>query len=73
MSLIKLYQNHNDFTSYDEAAQAWMKDYSHALLGLVVPLLTKYGIALEAHLQNAIAHFNEDGSLNHLYVRDFEG
>lgn len=73
VSLIKLYQNHNDFTSYDEAAQAWMKDYSHALLGLVVPLLTKYGIALEAHLQNAIAHFNEDGSLNHLYVRDFEG
>ncbi|EGG96776.1 sialic acid synthase [Staphylococcus warneri] len=73
VSLIKLYQSHHKFTSYDEAALTWMKDYSHALLGLVVPLLTKYGIALEAHLQNAIVHFNEDGSLNHLYVRDFEG
>lgn len=73
VSLIKLYQTHYQHTSYESAARAWMKEYSKALLGIVMPLLTKYGIALEAHLQNSIVHFNEDGSLNHLYVRDFEG
>ena len=33
----------------------------------------KYGIALEAHLQNSIATFSEDGRLDWLYIRDFEG
>ena len=28
------------------------------LLGIVIPLYAKYGIALEAHLQNSISTFN---------------
>ncbi len=43
------------------------------MLGLVIPLVTKYGIALEAHLQNAIATFRKDGLLDTMYIRDFEG
>ena len=43
------------------------------LIDIAIPLLVKYGIALEAHLQNSIVAFNKDGSLNTLYVRDFEG
>ncbi|MCP6565012.1 hypothetical protein NL503_26880, partial [Klebsiella pneumoniae] len=35
--------------------------------------MVKHGIALEAHLQNAVASFNEDGSLNHMFIRDYEG
>ena len=38
-----------------------------------MPLYVKYGIALEAHLQNSIATFNQDGSLSKIYIRDFEG
>ena len=43
------------------------------LLGIVIPLYAKYGIALEAHLQNSISTFNADGRLNTIYIRDFEG
>ena len=50
-----------------------MREYSKAILGLVMPLYSKYGIALEAHLQNSVATFNHDGSLNTMYIRDFEG
>ena len=39
----------------------------------MIPLYAKYGIALEAHLQNSIATFNADGRLNTIYIRDFEG
>ena len=43
------------------------------MIDIALPLYVKYGIALEAHLQNTIAAFNKDGSLNKLYIRDFEG
>ena len=39
----------------------------------MIPLYAKYGIALEAHLQNSISTFNADGRLNTIYIRDFEG
>lgn len=56
------------------AIESWFKDYATALVDFVVPLLVKYGIALEAHLQNSIAVFNQnDGSLNKMFIRDFEG
>ena len=42
------------------------------LLGLVIPLYVKYGIALEAHLQNSIATFNQDGCLSKIYIRDLK-
>ncbi|AKL92465.1 IucA/IucC family protein [Staphylococcus capitis] len=72
-TLIQTYQISKGFQSFEEAAKTWMNEYSKALLGLVIPLYSKYGIALEAHLQNSVATFNEDGSLNKLYIRDFEG
>ena len=50
-----------------------IQDYATQLLGLVIPLYVKYGIALEAHLQNSIATFNQDGCLSKIYIRDFEG
>ena len=43
------------------------------LLGIVIPLYAKYGIALGRHLQNSISTFNADGRLNTIYIRDFEG
>ena len=38
-----------------------------------MPLYVKYGVALEAHLQNSIATFTTDGRLRTIYIRDFEG
>lgn len=73
VSLIKRFAEQQQSSSFEAAAKVWMQTYSNALLGLVVPLFTKYGIALEAHLQNAIANFNADGSLYKIYIRDFEG
>lgn len=73
VSLIQLFRQSEGIDSFEEAAQLWLRDYSTQLLGIVLPLYIKYGIALEAHLQNSIASFNKDGSLNTIYIRDFEG
>lgn len=72
-SLIQRYQHTHQFKSFEKAAYAWIQDYATQLLGIVMPLYVKYGIALEAHLQNSIATFNQDGSLSKIYIRDFEG
>lgn len=72
-TLINIYQTSNGYPSFGMAAKDWINEYSKALLGLVIPLYSKYGIALEAHLQNSVATFNEDGSLNTIFIRDFEG
>lgn len=74
ISLMHLYrQNTKEDQSFNTAARAWITSYATHLLGIVIPLYVKYGIALEAHLQNSIATFNNDGSLNKIYIRDFEG
>ncbi|GEP85762.1 Siderophore biosynthesis protein [Staphylococcus piscifermentans] len=72
-SLIHRAQFAGQHADFETAARAWLSEYAQALLDMVIPLLVKYGIALEAHLQNAIASFNPDGTLNHMFIRDFEG
>ncbi|HHQ1898401.1 TPA: D-ornithine--citrate ligase SfaD, partial [Staphylococcus aureus] len=73
VTLIKRYQSAASMSNFESSAKSWIETYSKALLGLVIPLVTKYGIALEAHLQNAIAIFRKDGLLDTMYIRDFEG
>ena len=58
ISLIQRYKHHYDKSNLDIAAQEWLSDYISQLLGIVIPLYAKYGIALEAHLQNSISTFN---------------
>ncbi|MDR5601993.1 IucA/IucC family protein [Staphylococcus coagulans] len=54
--------------------QDWFSPYARALIDYVVPLLVKYGIALEAHLQNTIAVFDDrTGAFQQMLIRDFEG
>ncbi|MDN6231750.1 MAG: sialic acid synthase [Staphylococcus simulans] len=72
-SLIERYQSAKQTESFEAASEAWLAEYAQALVDIVIPLMVKYGIALEAHLQNAVASFNEDGSLNHMFIRDYEG
>lgn len=73
ISLIKQYQQTMPDYSFEQVAHLWITMYSKALLGLVIPLVAKYGIALEAHLQNTIATFKNNGLIDKMYVRDFEG
>ncbi|MCG7338331.1 sialic acid synthase [Staphylococcus sp. ACRSN] len=73
ISLINKLSTSYKIDNFNSASLEWFKQYSQALIDIAIPLLVKYGIALEAHLQNSIVSFNKDGSLNTLYVRDFEG
>lgn len=73
VTLIKKYAATQQIDCYETATLTWIKSYSQALIDIVLPLYTKYGIALEAHLQNSIATFNESGLIHTLYIRDFEG
>lgn len=73
VSLINKYKEKNKLPSFEIAALSWIQQYSQALIDITIPLYVKYGIALEAHLQNSIATFTEDGLLDTLYIRDFEG
>lgn len=72
-TIINDYMKNYQFSHFDEAAYDWLTHYGQQLFNLVVPLVAKYGIALEAHLQNAVVAINKDGSLNKIYIRDFEG
>ncbi|UWF57446.1 sialic acid synthase [Staphylococcus hyicus] len=73
MSLIKRYQHHYHLDAFDSILK-WFDVYAASLIDYVVPLLVKYGIALEAHLQNTIAIVNkETGALTQMLIRDFEG
>ena len=71
MSLINQYSS--SFDSKVAAIIQWFKIYAQTLLNIALPLYVKYGIALEAHLQNTVGIFNSDGSLAQMLVRDFEG
>ncbi|MEB6570041.1 IucA/IucC family protein [Staphylococcus auricularis] len=73
VTILKTFIAQNDFENPTQAITTWFKDYAEALLGLVVPLFVKYGIAMEAHLQNSIVTIKNDGRFNHMYIRDFEG
>ncbi|EKU45845.1 IucA/IucC family protein [Staphylococcus massiliensis] len=73
VSLVKTYQNQQGIEDYDKASIEWMRTYAKPLIDMVIPLLIKYGIALEAHLQNTIAVFNSKGLLDKMLIRDFEG
>lgn len=69
--LIEILKSHsNDPLS---AAKSFLKDYSHKLLEATLCLYFKYGISLEAHQQNSLAVFNQNGKFSYFLIRDFGG
>src|SRR5699024_12855029 len=70
-TLITRYYDNYAFDSIETAAIAWLTHYSKTLCDLVIPLVAKYGIALEAHLQNAIISINKIVTLLHNYILYF--
>lgn len=51
---------------------AWFDQYVSLLVETVLTLMTKYGVGLEAHLQNMSFEFM-NGMPTRLHVRDFGG
>lgn len=56
-----------------EAAVAWVRRYAEVALPGFLTLLSRWGVALEAHLQNCVPVFGPDGGLQRMLVRDFGG
>lgn len=50
----------------------WLEEYTSLLLPAVVTLMTKYGVGLEAHLQNCVPTFS-GGRPRRLLLRDWGG
>jgi len=55
-----------------ESAAAFIQEYARALLPGIVTLITKYGISMEAHLQNCVVVF-KDGQPQRVILRDHGG
>lgn len=59
-----------------EHPERWLKDYSFDLLGIVLPMMWSYGVALEAHLQNTLVRAKTSNiGVEYMGValRDFSG
>jgi siderophore synthetase component len=59
-------------TSRAEAAMTFLNDYADLILSVALPLMWRYGIALEAHLQNTLLVVRDHRPVR-LLLRDFAG
>ncbi|SFF83598.1 Siderophore synthetase component [Halobacillus alkaliphilus] len=55
-----------------EAATSFIREYARALLPGIITLITKYGISMEAHLQNCVVVF-KNGQPQRVILRDHGG
>ncbi|PFE06211.1 adhesin [Bacillus cereus] len=72
VELIELYKVKNCLPLHDAIVSFIEKYVANALTGFI-PLMVKYGIGLEGHLQNTVPVFKKDGTPDRLLVRDWEG
>ncbi|MCU5745112.1 sialic acid synthase [Staphylococcus sp. SQ8-PEA] len=73
ISLLKQYQTSQNSEIERSTIITWFEKYARLLLSVTLSLYVKYGISMEAHLQNTIAVFNKDGEIKKIIIRDFEG
>ncbi|MBJ8027406.1 IucA/IucC family siderophore biosynthesis protein [Bacillus cereus group sp. N21] len=72
VELIELYKAKHCLPLHDAIVSFIEKYVVNALTGFI-PLMVKYGIGLEGHLQNTVPVFKKDGTPDRLLVRDWEG
>lgn len=72
VELIELYKAKHCLPLHDAIVSFIEKYVANALTGFI-PLMVKYGIGLEGHLQNTVPVFKKDGTPDRLLVRDWEG
>lgn len=70
--LVDRYARTRDISAPPRAAHSFVTEYARLLLPPVLRLATRYGIGLEAHLQNCMPTF-VDGRPHRLAVRDLAG
>lgn len=70
--LVDRYAAQRDEPRPDLAALLFLDEYATLLLGAVLRLMTRYGIGLEAHLQNTVPTF-VDGVPTRVVFRDWGG
>ncbi|WP_377890818.1 IucA/IucC family protein [Alkalihalobacillus sp. R86527] len=70
--LVQNYKEKMEIESIQVAAEEFMKRYSEVLLPGIMSLITKYGISLEAHLQNSVCVF-KNGLPERVILRDNGG
>lgn len=59
--------------SIAQAGLAWFRAYLELSLRPMVMMYSRYGIALEAHLQNCVVKLGENGCPEQFYYRDSQG
>jgi siderophore synthetase component len=72
VELIEEYARYQNIEEINQAVVAFIKQYASVLLPGLLTLMSKYGISLEAHLQNSVPIF-QNGALSRMKVRDFGG
>lgn len=70
--LLAWYACNNGIQSEQEVTERFLFDYMRIILSCYLPLMVKYGIGLEGHMQNSIPVFRE-GRPVRLMVRDWGG
>lgn len=63
----------NSKISLNQVCRKWFRRYIAISLDPLIWLYNKYGIALEAHLQNCVVTLDEEGYPEQLYYRDSQG
>ncbi|MFC7372794.1 IucA/IucC family protein [Fictibacillus iocasae] len=71
--LITRYKLSQRLSKDEDAVFLFLIRYVKNMLSGTIPLMTKYGIGVEGHLQNSVAVFSKDGTPLRLLMRDWEG
>lgn len=72
LELIDQYKKSNNIESYVDSIKGFLASYAKLCFETLIPLMSKYGVSFEAHLQNSIPIF-KDGTPIRLIVRDYGG
>jgi siderophore synthetase component len=71
--LVARFATANGLPDGPAAAARWLGRYAGVAVPGLITLLARWGIAMEAHLQNCVPVFGPDGGLSRMLVRDFGG
>ncbi|OEH92578.1 IucA/IucC family protein, partial [Bacillus solimangrovi] len=73
VQLICQYKQTYEIDCLKDAVHSFLQKYVQNIISGVIPLLVKYGIGLEGHLQNTVPVFHQDGTPTKILIRDWEG
>ncbi|MFC0190441.1 IucA/IucC family protein [Fictibacillus aquaticus] len=71
--LIERFKQTHKISGDSAAVTAFLTRYAENMLTGCIPLMVKYGIGVEGHLQNSVIVFKKDGTPDRVLMRDWEG